>query len=123
VTSKRLARACVENLHLLNDLGWDETIDSERVSLKVPPGELVRTLARLHREAAGALGIYVSHPKDEEEVAERGVHCSPSRCVDESGCDVSIPRGVTVNGADGVCDASKPTTGSSLATSRPNTTT
>jgi hypothetical protein len=49
-TSKRLARAVVEDPHLLNDLGWDETIDSERVTLTVPPCELVRTLARLHRE-------------------------------------------------------------------------
>ena len=42
-TSKRLARAFVEDLHLLNDLGWDETIGSERVTLTVPPGELVPT--------------------------------------------------------------------------------
>ena len=55
-TSQRLARAFVEDLHLLNDLGWDETIDSERVTLAVPPAELVRTRARLQREAAGALG-------------------------------------------------------------------
>jgi len=75
-TSKRLARAFVEDLHLLNDLGWDETIDSERVTLTVPPGELVRTLARLHREAAGALGTYVSRPKDEEAVAERNLTAS-----------------------------------------------
>jgi hypothetical protein len=75
-TSKRLARAFVEDLHLLNDLGWDETIDNERVALTVPAGELVRTLARLHREAAGALRTYVSRPKDEEAVAERNVTAS-----------------------------------------------
>ena len=61
-TSKRLARAFVEDLHLLNDLGWDETLDSERVTLTMAPGELVRTLAWLHREAAGALRTYVSRP-------------------------------------------------------------
>lgn len=75
-TSKRLARAFVEDLHLLNDLGWDETIDSERVTLTVPPGELVPTLARLHREAAGSLRAYVSRPKDDEAAAERNVTAS-----------------------------------------------
>jgi hypothetical protein len=44
--------------------------------LTVPPGELVRTLARLHREAAGALGTYVSRPKDEEAVAARNLTAS-----------------------------------------------
>lgn len=40
-TAKRQAREFVQDLHLLNDLGWDETVDSEQVTLTVPPGELV----------------------------------------------------------------------------------
>ncbi len=75
-TAKQLARAFVEDLHLLNDLGWDETVDSERVTLTVPPGELVHTIARLHREAHGALATYVSRPRDEEAAAERDVTAS-----------------------------------------------
>jgi hypothetical protein len=75
-TAKRQAREFVEDLHLLNDLGWDETIESERVTLTVPPGKLVHILARLHRDAAGALSTYVSRPKDEEAAAERNVTAS-----------------------------------------------
>jgi hypothetical protein len=74
--AKRQAREFVQDLHLLNDLGWDETIDSDWVTLTVPPGELVRTIARLHREVTGALGTYVSRPKDEEALAERNVTAS-----------------------------------------------
>jgi hypothetical protein len=31
----------------------------------VPPDELARTLARLHKDAAGSLGTYLSRPKDD----------------------------------------------------------
>jgi hypothetical protein len=37
----------------------------------VPPDELTRTLARLHKAAAGSLETYVSRPKDDEELAQR----------------------------------------------------
>jgi hypothetical protein len=75
-TAKQLAKEFVEDLRLLNDLGWEEKTDRERVTLTVPPGELVHTLARLHREAASALGTYVSRPKDEETGAERNLTAS-----------------------------------------------
>jgi len=64
-TAKRLGRAFAEDLRLLEDLGWAETIDRETVALTVPPDELARTLARLHKDAAGSLGTYLSRPKDD----------------------------------------------------------
>ena len=75
-TAKRQAREFVQDLHLLNDLGWDETIDSERVTVTVPAGELVLTIARLHRQVTGALETYVSRPKDQDASAERDVTAS-----------------------------------------------
>jgi hypothetical protein len=60
----------------LNDLGWDETIDSERVTLTVPPGSWCARLRGCNREAARALGTYVSRPEDEEAIAERNFTAS-----------------------------------------------
>ena len=54
--AKRLGRKFAEDLRLMENLGWSETIDHETVTLTMPPGELTRTLARLHKDAAGALG-------------------------------------------------------------------
>jgi hypothetical protein len=64
-TAKRLGRAFAEDLRLLEDLGWAETTDRETVALTVPRDELTHTLARLHEDAAGSLGTYVSRPKDD----------------------------------------------------------
>ena len=75
-TAKRLGRAFAEDLRLLEDLGWADTIDRETVALTVPADELTRTLARLHKDAAGSLGTYVSRPKDDEELAERDLAAS-----------------------------------------------
>jgi hypothetical protein len=75
-TAKRLGRAFAEDLRLLEDLGWAETIDRETVALTVPPHELTRTLARLHKDAAGSLGTYVSRPKDDEDLALRSLAAS-----------------------------------------------
>ena len=74
--AKRLGRRFAEDLRLLEDLGWSETIDQETVTLTMPPGELTRTLARLHKDAAGALGTYVSRPKADEEFAQRDLAAS-----------------------------------------------
>ena len=52
------------------------SIDRDTVTLTVPPDELTRTVARLHRRAARSLGVYVSRPKNEEEVAERDLAAS-----------------------------------------------
>jgi hypothetical protein len=75
-TAKRLGRAFAEDLRLLEDLGWADTIDRETVALTMPPDELARTLARLHKDAAGALGTYVSRPKEDEESAQRDLAAS-----------------------------------------------
>jgi hypothetical protein len=75
-TAKRLGRAFAEDLQLLEDLGWAETTDRETVALTVPPDELTRTLARLHKHAAGSLGTYVSRPKDDEKLAQRDLAAS-----------------------------------------------
>lgn len=61
---------------MLEDLGWADTIDRETVALTQPPDELTRALARLHRDAAGSVGTYVSRPKDEEELAQRDLAAS-----------------------------------------------
>jgi hypothetical protein len=74
--AKRLGREFAEDLRLLEDLGWAETIDRETVSLTQPPEELTSTLARLHRDASASLGTYVARPKDEEELARRDVAAS-----------------------------------------------
>jgi hypothetical protein len=74
--AKRLGRKFAEDLRLLEDLGWSETIDQETVTLTMPLGELTRTLARLHKDAAGALGTYVSRPKADEEFAQRDLAAS-----------------------------------------------
>jgi hypothetical protein len=39
-SAKRLGREFAEDLRLLEDLGWSETIDREAVALTVPPDEL-----------------------------------------------------------------------------------
>ncbi|MGH2945351.1 MAG: hypothetical protein ACRDPC_03665 [Solirubrobacteraceae bacterium] len=75
-SAKRLGCAFAEDLRLLEDLGWAETIDRETVALSVPADELTRTLARLHKDAAGSLGTYVSRPKDDEELAQRDLAAS-----------------------------------------------
>jgi hypothetical protein len=75
-TAKRLGRAFAEDLRLLEDLGWAETVDRETVALTVPPDDLTRTLARLHKDAAGSLGTYVSRPKDDEQLAQRDLAAS-----------------------------------------------
>jgi hypothetical protein len=41
------------------------------VGLTQPPDELTSALARLHKDASGSLGTYVSRLKDEEELAQR----------------------------------------------------
>ena len=74
--AKRMGREFAEDLRLLEDLGWSETIDRDTVTLTVPPGELTGTLARLHRRAARSLGVYVSRPKDDEEFAQRDLAAS-----------------------------------------------
>jgi hypothetical protein len=74
--AERLGRDFAEDLRLLEDLGWAETVDSETVALTVPSNELTRTLARLHKDAAGSLGTYVSRPKDDEELAQRNLAAS-----------------------------------------------
>lgn len=75
-TAKRMGREFAEDLRLLEDLGWADTIDRETVALTQPPQELTRALARLHRDAAGSVGTYVSRPKDEEELAQRDLAAS-----------------------------------------------
>jgi hypothetical protein len=75
-TAERLGCGFAEDLRLLEDLGWAEIIDRETVALTVPPDELTGTLARLHRDAAGSLGTYVSRPKDDKELAQRDLAAS-----------------------------------------------
>jgi hypothetical protein len=74
--AKKMGREFAEDLRLLEDLGWSEIIDRDTVTLTVPPGELTRTLARLHRRAARSLRVYVSRPKDDEEFAQRDLAAS-----------------------------------------------
>lgn len=74
--AKAMGRKFAEDLRLLADLGWSETIDHETVTLTMPSGELTRTLARLHKDAAGAIGVYVSRPKEDEELAQRDLAAS-----------------------------------------------
>jgi hypothetical protein len=64
------------DLRLLGDLGWGETSDRETIVLSVPPVDLARTLARLHKDASGSLGSYVSRAKDDEAIAERDLLAS-----------------------------------------------
>ncbi|MGH2947558.1 MAG: hypothetical protein ACRDPC_15115 [Solirubrobacteraceae bacterium] len=74
--AKRMGREFAEDLRLLDELGWAETIDRETVALTLPAEELTRTLARLHNDASGSLGTYVSRPKEEEELAQRDLAAS-----------------------------------------------
>jgi nucleotide-binding universal stress UspA family protein len=74
--AKRLGRAFAEDLRLLDDLGWSETIDHNRVALTMAPTELAQTVARLHGNAAASLDSYVSRPKDDEEQAQRDLAAS-----------------------------------------------
>ena len=71
--AKKMGREFAEDLRLMEDLGWTETIDDETVTLAQPPQELTSTLARLHKDASASVGTYVSRPKDEEELAQRDV--------------------------------------------------
>jgi hypothetical protein len=71
-----MRREFAEELRLLEDLGWPETIDRDTVTLTIPPDELIRTLTRLHRRAARSLGVYVSRPKDGEEMPARDLAAS-----------------------------------------------
>ena len=71
--ARKMGSEFAEDLRLLEDLGWAETIDRETASLTQPPQELTRTLARLHKDASASVGTYVSRPKDEEEAAQRDV--------------------------------------------------
>jgi hypothetical protein len=74
--AKELGRKFAEDLRVLEDLGWPEAIERETVTLTMPPGELTRTLARLHKHAAEALGTYVSRPKEDEDCAQRDLAAS-----------------------------------------------
>ncbi len=53
-TARRLAREFTQDLRLIDDLGWGSDARLE-VALTMPPGELVDTFQRLHRDAKGAL--------------------------------------------------------------------
>jgi hypothetical protein len=75
-TAKRLGRLFAEDLRLFEDLGWNDHIDREAVELRLPPSELTRTIARLHKDVAGSLGTYVSRPKDDEALAQRDLAAS-----------------------------------------------
>jgi hypothetical protein len=71
--AKKMGREFAEDLRLLEDLGWAETIDRDTVSLTQPLEELSSALGRLHQDASGSLGTYVSRPKDDEALAQRDV--------------------------------------------------
>jgi hypothetical protein len=71
--ASRVGRDFAEDLRLLADLGWEQEIDREKVTLTMPRSELARALVRLHERANGSLGSYVSRPKEDEELAERDV--------------------------------------------------
>ena len=71
--AKEMGREFAEDLRLLEDLGWAETIDRDSVSLTQPPHELASALARLHQDASASVASYVSRPKDEEALAQRDV--------------------------------------------------
>ena len=43
-----MGRQFAEELRLLEDPGWSETIDRDTVTPTLPPDELTRTLTRLH---------------------------------------------------------------------------
>lgn len=75
-TATRLGREFADDLRLLESLGWAPSTDRETVARTVPPAELTRTLERLHRHAASSLGMYVSRPKNDEEIAQRDVAAS-----------------------------------------------
>jgi hypothetical protein len=74
--AKSMGREFAEELRLLEDLGWSETIDRDSIALTLRPEELIRTVARLHRRAARSLAVYVSRPKDGEELAQRDLAAS-----------------------------------------------
>jgi len=74
--AKRLGRDFADDLRLMESLGWTPSTDRDPVTVTVPPDELTRTLARLHKHAAGSLGTYVSRPKDDEEIAQRDLAAS-----------------------------------------------
>jgi hypothetical protein len=71
--------------------GWGETTDRDTLVLTMPAGELARAVARLHRDAVGSLGTYVSRPKEDEATAERDLAASSalaevlSRIADRDG--------------------------------------
>ncbi|MEV4423068.1 hypothetical protein AB0L40_24280 [Patulibacter sp. NPDC049589] len=69
-SAQRLARTFVEDLRLLEDLGWAAQADAETVTLTMASGELTRAFTRLHHDAADALAAYVSRPKEDEEIAQ-----------------------------------------------------
>ena len=90
-TARRLGREFADELRLLEDLGWTETIDHATVGITVPPEELTRTLARLHNRAAGSLGTYVSRPKDDEQSAQRDV--AAAEAIGEVLGELAAPAG------------------------------
>jgi hypothetical protein len=51
VTARRLGLEFGSDFRLLEDLGWEEEDDRERVELTIPAAELTRVLNRLHDEA------------------------------------------------------------------------
>jgi hypothetical protein len=80
--AKKMGREFAEDLRLLEDLGLAETIDRDTVSLTQPLEELTSALARLHQDASGSLGTYVSRPKDDEALAQRDVAaCDALGCI------------------------------------------
>ena len=70
-TATRLRFEFAQDLRLLDDLGWNATIEADTVELTMPPGELAEALARLHNDAAASLDTYVSRAKDDERLAQR----------------------------------------------------
>lgn len=68
--ARQLGREFGEDLRLLEDLGWGESIDSETVTLTMPTAELANVVARLQGRVSGSLEAYVRRPRDAEEIAE-----------------------------------------------------
>ena len=70
-TAKRLGRAFAEDLRLLDDLGWSDTIDRESVALTLPQEELMRTVARLQADARAVATTRLATPTKGEPKWER----------------------------------------------------
>ena len=71
--ARRLRDRLVDEMRLLDDLGWEPDLAQEQFELTVPPANLARVLMRLTENAQAVLSEHVAEPIAELDLVRRAL--------------------------------------------------